>query len=91
MRNTRGDRNDHWIEAHSQTPGCWMSRTLVAPQTQTLESSTGSELGYPFGLLLCVCAWRARTISSSASAPDDPKSRAYTGSHIMRRELVRAC
>jgi hypothetical protein len=27
MRNTRGDRNGHWIEAHGQTPGCWMSRT----------------------------------------------------------------
>jgi hypothetical protein len=23
MRNTRGDRNGHWIEAHGQTPGCW--------------------------------------------------------------------
>ena len=57
MRNTRGDRNDHWIEAHSQTPGCWMSRTLVAPQTQTLESSTGLRTGLslrPFALCLRV-------------------------------------
>ena len=57
MRNTRGDRNGHWIEAHGQTPGLDVSDSLLLHIPRTLESSTGFRTGLslrPFALCLRV-------------------------------------